>query len=151
ELSHGTSQIQQTIDNYQKVETDPYKRESLLVGLTRTVENEADLRSVVERVHKRGYSPYGARHFLGRLFETNGSLLPGTTHTDLDARQHAVDLVIGALTRVWGEKVNPDRPESFTPGMVAAIRPVLLSDTFAKMQLEEAQKLFSSIGPPDSY
>ncbi|MFI5363752.1 MAG: hypothetical protein ACHQ49_17465, partial [Elusimicrobiota bacterium] len=121
ELQHGPSELQAQIHSHR----DGAVSAAFLGGLQRAVENEVDAKSLVRRVHEKGFNPHAATRFINRLTEAFGDSA-SATHTLNSSRRDTAGMAISALRRVAGEKVKEDKPEQYSRDMVGPVQDRLL-------------------------
>jgi hypothetical protein len=142
EIEHGPSELQAHIERIKK---DPSKPFNNLLGeaLQRAVENEADIKSTLNRVIPAGYNPYASEDFFHLLEKTFGDKA-GSSHTMSSSRRHSVGLALADQVRNRGAKL----PE---PGHYADIefrdtRRFLESAQFKAYQLDRIEKVIGNLG-----
>lgn len=130
ELEHGVSSLQAVINKMRNGE-DSY----LAPALQRAVENEVDIKSVLDHMITQGDNPHAAIRFLERLLEDYGN---GTSlsHTKTSNRANTLALLIEHLTREKGIRIESEKYETI---LTKPIRSYLHSPEFRALQMKRIQ------------
>ncbi|MBI3930028.1 MAG: M48 family metalloprotease [Armatimonadetes bacterium] len=152
ELEHGTSELQQEVDSLRRRSQQKKSRVLEWLGalLQRSVENEVDVKSVVYRVHEKGFNPHAATHFIERLDRTfpdllnvNGTYVSVGTHTLSASRDDTIGMAITALARELGEETRANTPDQFTTRRLAPVKKFLESEPFRELQSRRIEEFLA--------
>lgn len=100
ELEHGVSEMEKHLENFDQKKPREYV-ESIL--LHRVIENEVDVKSILNRTSVLGYNPQAAIHFMKRMMQEFGDGV-SKTHTKWSSRMHSIELAIAGTERFTGKE-----------------------------------------------
>lgn len=111
ELEHIHADIGKYVELRQQLNLNNPVESAFLNSLAKAEENEADLKSVILRLHKKGYNPLAGISTLEKFQGTSGSNI-SATHTTNASRRHTLEMAITGLTRQMGERINAQPPSN---------------------------------------
>ena len=137
ELEHGLS----VLNNPSETDTNTENARHAL--LKRVAENEVDVKSIFNRVHKKGMNPYAAREMMHKIREAVGDDVPGRTHTMWANRINTVEQELTGMTRIIGE--NPTEENS--NGILSPqVKGFLASDGFLRRRRDNVEAMMAGYG-----
>jgi hypothetical protein len=106
ELEHGCSEIESYIEK-RKSQLKKGSLEELRLNYIRskTIENEVDVKSVIRRLHQKGFNADQARVGLERIRSAYGDQF-NSTHTMMGTRINAVESVLTGMERGYGQQIK---------------------------------------------
>lgn len=144
ELEHGRSAINERTRTEAPSMIEQRDDNNLIHArlLNRVAENEVDVKSAFERVHRSGLNPYAGTDVLEKLREQNGMRL-SLTHTTISSRIDTMEQALTGMTRLIGERI--DHGVS-TDVVSPPVKEFLDSEEFVSRRRQAVEEIISLAG-----
>jgi hypothetical protein len=145
ELRHGTSTLQQRVRELTANQRSVGRTAAAFL-LSRTEENEADLRSILEGMIDAGFNPYAVRRLFSRLRDRYGNGI-ANTHTSITSRLQVIDVVLAGVRSLGRMALYGESASAFRRDITQGLRSsVFESEAFRRYVRQNVDNRIDELG-----